>query len=146
MNNLYVENLKILWDYTHLNQTLEKSDLIIGCGNLQILVKCSKLLKDRYDHKILFCGGLGKITKDIFKKPEASVYKDITLKEGISEKNILIENKSTNTGDNFRFVLKVIENNIKANKIIIVHGYFSERRTLYKTKTVLKDKQIYIIS
>lgn len=149
MNNLYIENLKVLWDYTHLNLPLEKSDLIIGCGcgNLQIPVKCSNLLKDGYAPKILFCGGLGKITKDILKKSEAEVYKDIALKEGISENDILIENKSTNTGDNFRYALKVIENNnIKASKIIIVHGPFSERRTLYTAKTILKDKQLYITS
>lgn len=149
MDNLYIENLKVIWDYTHLNQTLEKSDLIIGCGcgNLQIPVKCAKLLKDGYAPKILFCGGLGKITKDIFNKSESEVYKDIAIKEGINEKDILIENKSTNTGDNFRFSLKILEkNNIKANKIIIVHGPFSERRTLYTAKTILKDKQITITS
>lgn len=149
MDNLYIENLKVIWDYTHLNQTLEKSDLIIGCGcgNLQIPVKCARLLKDGYAPKILFCGGLGKITKDIFESSESEVYKDIAIKEGISEKDILIENKSTNTGDNFRFSLNVLEkNNIKANKIIIVHGPFSERRTLYTAKTILKDKQTTITS
>ncbi len=149
MDNLYKQNLKVLWDYTHLNQTLEKSDLIIGCGcgNLQIPVKCSNLLKEGYAPKILFCGGLGKITKDIFKKSEAEVYKDIALKEGISEKDILIENKSTNTGDNFRVSLKILEdNNIKANKIIIVHGPFSERRTLSTAKIILKNRQLSITS
>lgn len=77
MDNIYEANkdeikekLKVLWDYMKLNQPLEKCDLIMGCGceNLDIPVKCATLLKEGYAPKILFAGGLGKLTEGNFRK------------------------------------------------------------------------------
>lgn len=88
-----------------LNQKIDKCDLIIGCScsYLEVADKCVELNKEGYAPKILFTGGLGKITKDNFNKTEAEIYKDIAINKGVSDKDILIETKSTNTGDNFRF-------------------------------------------
>jgi len=149
INNEIVQALKIIWDYMVLDQKIEKSDLIIGCGckSLEIPRKCSELLKLNYANKILFAGGYGRITSKEFKKPEAEIYREIALKEGINEDQIYIENKSTNTGDNFRFSLKIIkENNIEAKKIIIVHNKMSERRTYSTAKAIIKDCELYITS
>ena len=144
-----IKSLKVLWDYMRLQQPLEKCDLIIGCGcfNLEIPVKCAELLKEGYGSKILFTGGLGKITEDNFFKPEALIYKDIAIKQGIDEQDILIETKSTNTGDNFRFSIKLLEQSkINYSKILIVHDYHSERRTLSSAKAIIKNKEIFITS
>lgn len=141
--------LKEIWNYMKLNQPLKKCDLIIGCGcaNLDIPVKCAKLYKEGYANKILFTGGYGKITAKIFDKPESRIYKEIAISHGVLEKNILIEDKSTNTGDNFRFSIDVLnKNKIKYDKIIIVHKPFSERRTLSSAKAILKDSELIITS
>lgn len=141
--------LKVIWDYMKLGEPLEKSDLIIGCGcaNLEIPIKCAKLYKEGYAKKILFTGGYGKITTKIFDKPEAIIYKEIAISHGVIEEDILIEDKSTNTGDNFRFSLDVLnKNKIKYDKIIIVHKPFSERRTLSSAKAILKNSQLIITS
>lgn len=149
-NKLEIKNaLKEIWDYMKLNQPLEQCDLIIGCGcaNLDIPVKCADLLKQGYAPKILFAGGLGKITANKFNKSEAEIYKDIAISNGIKEEDILIETKSTNTGDNFRFALEILKNNnIKHDKILIVHKPLNERRTLSCAKQILKDKELYITS
>ncbi len=154
--NIYEDNkekvnaaLKTIWDYSHLNQTMEKCDLIIGCGcvGLDIPKKCASLYKQGYAPKILFAGGVGKITKGKFNKPEAEIYKDIAIENGVLESDILIENESTNTGDNFRFALKLLKkNNIKHDKIIVVHKPFSERRTYSSAKILLKDIDVLITS
>lgn len=156
MDNIYDINkieikkaLKEIWNYMKLNHPIEKCDIIIGCGcsNLDIPIKCLELQKEGYAPKILFVGGYGKITKNNFNKPEAEIYKDIALANGIKEDNILIESKSTNTGDNFRFGMKILEkNNIKYNKILIVHKPFNERRTYSSAKIILKNKDIKITS
>ena len=145
----FIISLKKLWNYMKLDQRIEKSDLIIGCGcaNLNIPLKCVQLFKEGYASKILFCGGLGKITKNIFKKPEALIYKEIAIKEGISEKDILTETESTNTGDNFKFSLNILSaNNIKYDKIIIVHNKLSERRTLSAAQMFFSNKKLFITS
>ena len=58
-----------------------------------------------------------------------------------------MKNKSTNTGDNFRFSLEVIkENNLKYDKILIVHNNLSQRRTLATAKAIIPDKTLEITS
>ena len=154
MNNILknkdiINNLRIIYDYMKLNQKLDKSDLIIGCGchYLEVADKCIELYKDGYADKILFTGGLGKETNIIFNKSEAEIYKDIALNAGVNEDDILIENMSTNTGDNFRFSFRLLEEkNINVNKVIIVHGPFSERRTLSSAKAIIKNVEFLITS
>lgn len=154
--DIYIENkeeiiksLKVIWNYMNLKQSIPKCDIIIGCGctNIDIPVKCAKLYHEGYASRILFVGGYGKITKTAFKKPEAIIFKEFALKEGVNKKNIYVETKSTNTGDNFKFALKIIKKyNLKADKILIVHNKFNERRTLSCAKTILKDRELYITS
>ena len=149
MEPLLIDSLRILWNYMHLNQSLQKCDLIIGCGcsDMEVPVKCATLKKEGYAPKILFCGGLGKRTKHYLNQTEAEVFKEIAMKEGVSEEDILIETKSTNTQDNFKFARKIIEEqNIPFNRILIVHGPFSERRTLAAAETIFPDKELFITS
>lgn len=144
-----INQLKILWNYMVLNQTITPSDIIIGCGcaNLDIPIKCAELYKEGYAHKIIFAGGYGKITKDEFSKTEAEIYKEIAIQNGVKAEDIILENRSTNTGDNFRFALKIInEKNIKADKVLIVHKKLNERRTFSSAKSILLDKDITITS
>lgn len=149
INEKTKELLKIVWDYMVIETPIEKSDLIIGCGclNLKIPVRCSKLIKQGYADKVIFTGGLGKLTQNEFKKSEAEIFKQIAIENGINENSIFVENKSTNTGDNFKFTKKIMEeNNINANKIIIVHNNLSRRRTLNAAKVVFPDKKLSITS
>lgn len=144
-----IENLKVLWNYMVLNQSITKSDIIIGCGcaNLDIPVKCAELYKKGYAPKILFAGGFGKITKDEFSKTESEIYKDIAIQNGVPKKDIIIETNSTNTGDNFRYAREIlIDKNIKFEKIIVVHKKLNERRTFSSAKAILADKDITITS
>ncbi len=149
MNKEFLKNLKIIWDYMNLNMVLEKCDLIIGCGcmNMDIPVRCAELFKQGYGKKILFTGGLGKVSKNILNKAEAEIFRDIAIAEGIDSRDIFIENKSTNTGDNFRFALDIIKNNnIDFDKILIVHSMLSERRTLNAAKAIINNKKLFITS
>lgn len=149
INEKTKELLKIVWDYMVIETPIEKSDLIIGCGclNLKIPVRCSELIKQGFADKVIFAGGLGKLTQNEFKKSEAEIFKQIAIENGINKNDILVENKSTNTGDNFKFTKKIMEeNNINANKIIIVHNNLSRRRTLNAAKVVFPNKKLSITS
>lgn len=153
IENLYDEEFlkyfKIVWNYMRIDMTFEKCDLIIGCGcmNTNIPIRCSELLKNGYGKKILFCGGLGKVSKDILNKTEAETFRDIAIDEGVSSRDIFIENRSTNTEDNFRFAKEVIQSkNLDADRILIVHNTLSERRTLSTARAILKNKKLFITS
>lgn len=141
--------LQKICDYMRLHQPLEKCDIIIGCGcsSLDIPVRCAQLYQDGYAPKILFCGGFGKITKEKFQKSEAEIYRDIATKNGVLASDILIETNSTNTGDNFRNAILLLEKeHIPYHKVLIVQWAFYERRILATAKAIMKDKDLRITS
>lgn len=144
-----VENLKVIWDYMCLNQEVKKCDTIFGagCHDLDIPKKCVELYKEGYADKIIFSGGLGKVTTDIWNKPEAVIFKEVAIELGVPEKNIFVETESTNTGDNFRFTKKLIEEkNLNIQSFIIVTTPYAERRCYASFKAIMEDKECIITS
>ena len=130
-NKTDFELLQKLWDYMHINQTLEKADaiLVLGCSDLSVVDVGVDVYKKGYADKIIFSGGLGKDTSKMWDEPEADKFAKIAIQKGIPKESILIENKSTNTGENFKFTKKLIEENgLKIKKFIIVHKPYDEKR------------------
>lgn len=141
--------LKILWDYMEVPMEIPKCDLILGCGsrNTSIAVECARLWKQGYGDSILFTGGYGKITKYVFAKPEAQVFKELAIQEGVPSEKIEMETKSQNTGDNFRFSNKLIETKkIKADSILVVCSRRDQKRMYGSAKKHLAKSKIYITS
>lgn len=125
------ENLKIIWDWMRLGQETEKADCIVGfgCINDDIAVRCAQLYKDGYAPVILFSGGLGRNTKSRWSSSEAERYRDIALSLGVPENVMLIENRSTNTGENITFSRKILKaHGLADKKLLCVHKPFMERR------------------
>lgn len=102
---------KIIWDYHHMNHVLVNSDCIfVLCSmDTRVAKRAVEIYKKGYAPYILFSGGSGVLTKDIFNKPEAEVFADIAYKLGVPKDAVLIENKSTNTGENIVFSKKTLK-------------------------------------
>src|SRR5215213_9991235 len=96
---------KKLWEYHHLNHTLQKSDCIfvLGSHDLRVADRGAELYLEGWAPVLIFSGGLGNVTKGIWTETEAEKFANIAMKRGVSEKAIIIENKSTNTGENILF-------------------------------------------
>jgi len=125
------ENLKIIWDWMRLGQEVEKADCIVGfgCINDDIAIRCAQLYKDGYAPVVLFSGGLGRNTKSRWSTSEAERYRDIAVGSGVPENAILIENRSTNTGENITFSRKILQaHDLADKKLLCVHKPFMERR------------------
>lgn len=73
MNSIVYENLKVIWDYMHMNMVMDKADCIVGFGNYndEIALRAAELYKLNYSSKILFTGGLGRNTSDLWVQSEA---------------------------------------------------------------------------
>lgn len=126
-----MEDLRVIWDYLRLNMEPEKADCIIGfgCINDDVAIRSAELYLDGYAPKILFTGGLGRNTLGRWNKSEAERFCDIALKFGVPKEDILIENKSTNSGENISFSREVLaQNSLKVSKILAVHKPYMERR------------------
>ena len=126
-----MENIQILWDFMHMNQSLEKADVIVGfgCYDEDIPRRCAELWHQGYAPYVCFSGGLGRNTTGIWSKSEAERFAAIAMAEGVPEDRIILEKKSTNTAENLLFTPEVLaEAGIKAERIIAVHKPYMERR------------------
>ena len=119
-----IEYIRTLWDFLVYENELEKADAIVGFGSNDIIIaeRAAKLFLDGFAPHLLFSGGLGKGTEGIWNKSEAETFRDIAVSLGVDSTLILVENKSTNTGENIRFSKQLLqENGIEAKTIIFVH-------------------------
>lgn len=141
--------VKVLWDYMHLNHKIKKCDCILGlgCQDLHIPERCAELYHQGYGNIIIFAGGFGKITKDIWNISEADKFAEIAVNLGVPKEKIYIENKSTNTGDNFRFTKDLINHyGLNINSFLVVHKPYMERRCFAAFKAILPDKMCIVTS
>ena len=149
MEKLAYDNLKIIWDYMHMNMELEKADCIVGFGNYNddIALRAAELYKMGYAPKILFTGGLGRNTRDLWTQTEAERFADIAMKAGVPEVDIIIENQAANTAENIIFTREKFESlNMKVRKFIGVHKPFMERRIFAALKVYWPDMDAIITS
>ncbi|MCX6824634.1 MAG: YdcF family protein [candidate division SR1 bacterium] len=133
MTEEILELSKILWDYHHLNHILEKSDIImvLGSQDIRVAKRGVELYKQGLADKILFSGGIGRLTqadKKFQGTTEADRFAEIAIESGIPKEKIIIENKSTNTGENIIFSAALIKD-LGITSIIIVQKPYMERRT-----------------
>lgn len=131
MDSAIYEYVKVLWDYMRLDMPLNKADCIVGfgCYNEDIALRCADLYHAGYAPKVLFTGGLGRNTKEMWTESEAERFARIALAAGVPERDILIENRSTNSAENIIFTRELLEKEqIPVRHILGVHKPFMERR------------------
>lgn len=136
------ELIKKLWDYMKSNQKIEKSDCIIGlgCEDLNIAKIAVDLYFKGYGDKIIFSGGLGKVTRNIWNEPEANKFAEYAIENGVPKEKIYIENKSTNTGDNFRFTKELIkQEKLNVKSCIVVCKPYVEKRVEATLKKIIPE-------
>lgn len=128
---------KILWDYHRLNEDVKKSDVILGFGShdLHVAKRCAQLFLDGYGNMIIFTGGYGRITENLWNMAEAEKFAQIAIKMGVPKNKIIIEDKASNTGENINNTKKILKNiNLSPSSFIVVDKPYRERRTFATLK------------
>ena len=127
----FLQPLQVIWDYLGMHQPPRKADVIVGFGNFNtdIARRAAELYHQGYAPKVLFSGGLGRNTTNLFPEPEAVRFARVAMECGVPEKDILLEDKSSNTKENILFIRELLEREgIPHEKILGVHQPFMERR------------------
>ncbi len=128
------ELAQIIWDYHHLNQKLKKAEaiMVLGSHDLRVAEYGIELYKNGYAPLLIFSGGMAHqddMLNTGWEKPEAKMMADLALKADVPAENVSIENQSTNTGDNFRFTKKLLEEKeLNCKSFIFVQKPYMERR------------------
>jgi uncharacterized SAM-binding protein YcdF (DUF218 family) len=140
---------KKLWNYHQLHHKLERSDCILVLGSLDTRTadRGADIYLQGYAPIIIFSGGLGKLTKDLWKGTEAELFATIALDKGVPREAIFIENKSTNTGENILFTQQLLEEKkLNVERFIVVQKPYMERRSYATFKKHWPDKKLIVTS
>ncbi|GAC1426724.1 MAG: YdcF family protein [Flavisolibacter sp.] len=140
---------KKLWDYHHMNHPIKKSDciLVLGSHDLRVADRAVELYQQNMATWVVFSGGLGRLTRQLWTEPEADLLASIALKKGIPKEFIIIENKSTNTGENILFTREVLkEKNIDPKNFIVIQKPYMERRSYATFKRFWPEKELIVTS
>lgn len=138
-----------LWNYHHVNHVIEKSDCILALGShdLRVAERAAELYLGGFAPLVIMSGGLGNFTKEMWTEKEADKFAKIAIEKGVSEDSILIENKSTNTGENILFTQKLLkQKGLDLQSFIVVQKPYMERRSYATFKMHWPDKRLLVTS
>jgi uncharacterized SAM-binding protein YcdF (DUF218 family) len=143
--------IETLWQYLQLDHCVVKSDLImVLCSNdLRVAEYAAQLYHLQLAPKILFSGGLGRFTEDLFEHPEAETFAQVARDLGVPKEAILLETKASNTGENVLFSYQMLNDmNDIPEKVIIVQKPFMERRSLatFVKQWPIEETQVVVTS
>jgi len=125
---------KALWDYHRLGQPVEHADVILGLGSYDTRVAehAAALFLAGRAPWLVFTGGVvqpPERTRTRWEGVEAEVFRAVALERGVPPGQVLVETRSTNTGENFRFTDALLrERGIAVRRVLVVSKPFMERR------------------
>ena len=124
---------RIVWDYHHVRHALQKADCIVGLGShdTRVANRAAELFLEGWAPLLVFSGHLGSLTSAIWTRSEAEVFADVAVERGVPRERILLESRSTNTGENVDFTRRLLaERGLTPRRAIAVQKPYMERRTL----------------
>ncbi len=143
------DNIALVWNYQLMHHPLQKADCILALGShdLRVAERAAKVFLEGWAEKIVFSGGLGRLTEGYFKKSEAALFAEVAIAMGVPEESILLETASTNTGENFRLTEQLLlKHQLAYTRFIVVQKPYMERRAYATFKKHWPEKFCVITS
>jgi uncharacterized SAM-binding protein YcdF (DUF218 family) len=120
---------------------------VLGSHDTRVADRAAALYREGWAPLIIFSGGLGRLTEGMWTESEAELFARIAMSKGVPEEAILIEDKSTNTGENILFVQKLLkEKKINPKTFIVVQKPYMERRSYATFKKNWPEKSFVVTS
>jgi uncharacterized SAM-binding protein YcdF (DUF218 family) len=120
---------KIIWDYMLMHQEIKLADAIfvLGSNDLRVADRAVELFEQGFAPLIICSGANGKASR--FTDPEAKVFSERIVAQGVPAEKVILEPRAMNTGENILFTKKLMgQKGIVLNKIIAVQKPYMERR------------------
>jgi uncharacterized SAM-binding protein YcdF (DUF218 family) len=138
-----------LWRYHRMNHELEKADaiLVLCSHDKRVAERGAQLFLDGWAPILIFSGGLGTITSGMWTEPEADQFARVAFDFGVPQEKVLIENRSTNTGENILFTRRLLaDKNLNPEKFIVVQKPYMERRAYATFRKSWPEKEVLLTS
>lgn len=143
---------KTLFDFLYLREEISVADAVMGFGHFdeKIPVHCGSLYTKGYARLIIFSGGVGAGSTGL-NKAEAQVFSDklFTYFPEIQLEKVILEDQSTNTGENIQFTFSLLNqkhsellapNGIK--KLVLVANAYRQRRVWLTCRKHIKNIEL----
>jgi uncharacterized SAM-binding protein YcdF (DUF218 family) len=138
-----------VWQYHQLNHELARAEAIVAlCSHDTIVAeRAAELFLEGWAPLLIFSGGLGAITRNLWNEPEADQFARIAVGMGVPEHRVLIENDSTNTGQNVAFTRRLLaERDLDLHRFIVVQKPYMERRAYATFRKVWPEAEVIVTS
>ncbi|HWS87914.1 MAG TPA: YdcF family protein [Pyrinomonadaceae bacterium] len=138
-----------LWDYHHMNHALERSEVVfVLCSHdTAVAERGARLYLEGWAPLLVFSGGSGVITKSLWSEPEAELFARIARGMGVPDERLLVETRSTNTGENVRFTRELLAGRgLSPQSLILVQKPYMERRTFATFKNYWPGPSVVVTS
>jgi uncharacterized SAM-binding protein YcdF (DUF218 family) len=138
-----------VWDYHRLNHQLSKADaILVLCSHDTVVAqRGAQLFLEGWAPLLIFSGGLGSITERLFDEPEADRFARIAERIGVPRTAIVVENQSTNTGENILFTRALLaERQLDPASFIVVQKPYMERRSYATFRKLWPEKPLVVTS
>lgn len=118
-----------IWKYCAIDMALAPADFVLalGCHDDRVAERAADLVLEGIAPRLVLSGGFGKITRSEETIAEADRFAAIALGKGVRADQILIENQSTNTGENLHNSRRLLGRD-KASRAVIVTKPYAIRR------------------
>lgn len=140
-----MENAQILWDYHQLHHEPLNTDIAIGLGSHDIGVAehAAELWHKGRFPLIVFTGANAPTTIDAFPRGEAVHYAERAKELGVPADAILLETRAENTGENFRFARRLLnERGIHPHSCTVISRPYQQRRAYATARKLWPDLEI----
>lgn len=138
-----------IWDYMLMRHELVLADviLVLGSNDTRVAEHGANLFLKGLAPRLLFSGHVGRLTDGQFHKSEAETFADVARGMGVPEEAVLLEPRSTNTGENIAFSREVLaQHGIDPKRLIVVQKPYMERRAYATFMNFWPGKDIRISS
>ena len=173
------EDAEVVWDYLLMGYDVDQSDVsadaifALGSHDLSVAERAAVrktttvvleqdalfshcMLPARQDlflagkaPLLIVSGGYGRLTAGINTKAEAVLFAEVAVMRGVPADAILVEPKSTNTGENIRFTEALLKErgcDATINTFILVQKPYMERRTFATFRKQWPQKNIVAVT
>ena len=138
-----------LWRYHQLNHEISTADaiLVLCSHDIRVAERGAQLFLEGRAPLLIYSGGRGVITRHLWKEPEADQFAAIAVSMGVPRENILIENQSTNTGENVTFTRRLLaKRGLDPQSFIVVQKPYMERRSFATFRKQWPEKAVQVTS
>ena len=125
--------IRPLWDFLAVSDPPDAADVIFvfGCRDYAVPARAAELYHGGHAPRVLVSGHEGRLTRGVFDKPEALVFKDRLLAAGVPESAVLTEPEAANTLENVRLGMAMLERTgTTVTRALLVAKGFVMRRCL----------------